>query len=214
MAAEQSQFSKVSKKLLYTISNILIGEDDIWSKGNPYDGYVFDELYEQLSNAGKYLGFSNILNEDVEFFAKFIEINDRMIERIDNGDKSFIESLVIPTAKEFRLNYSVLGSCTYSEYKYQDFSSYDETWVIDSAQQQRNDGNWDLYEGNDIGPIEYDNFVESDYSFDEVRPTPEKQRESLLSKMVMENTENVVESLDKETLMTLKKVIDSRLRLL
>ena len=61
---------------------------------------------------------------------------------------------------------------------------------------------------------DYENFEENDSSYDRVYPVPEKQKESLLSKMVIENTEDVVKSLDKETLMKLKSVIDSRLRLL
>lgn len=213
MAAEQSQFQNVSKKMLYTISNLLIEEDDAWTRGNPYESYGFDARYQELENVGKYLGLT-VAHEDVEFFAKFIEINDRMIERISNGDKSFIEQLIIPTAKEFRLEYTVWGTCTYTEDMYQDFSCYDNTWVIDSAQQQRDDGNWDLWDGVNESDIQYDNYEQSDYSFDKVIPKPKQQQESLLSKLVIENTENVVESLDKETLMKLKKVIDSRLRLL
>jgi len=213
MAAEQSQFQNVSKKMLYTISNLLIEEDDAWTQGNPYDSDGFDARYQELQNVGKYLGFT-VVHEDVEFFAKFIEINDRMIERITNGDKSFIDSLVIPTAKEFRLEYTVWGTCSYTDNMYQNFSSYDETWVIDSAEQQRNDGNWDLWDGVNVSDTEYENYEGSDYSFDRVKPKPKQQQESLLSKLVIENTENVVESLDKQTLMKLKSVIESRLRLL
>ena len=213
MAAEQSQFQNVSKKMLYTISNLLIEEDDAWTQGNPYESYGFDTRYLELQNVGKYLGFT-AAHEDVEFFAKFIEINDRMIERISNGDKSFIEQLVIPTAKEFRLEYTVWGTCSYTDNMYQDFSSYDETWVIDSAEQQRNDGNWDLWDGVNVSDTEYENYEQSDYSFERVKPKPKQQQESLLSKLVIENTENVVESLDKQTLMKLKSIIELRLRLL
>jgi hypothetical protein len=214
MATEQSKFSKVSKKLLYTISNLLIEEDSEWTDGNPYSSNIFDDRYGQLTNVGKYLGFSNILHEDVEFFAKFIEINEKIIEKISEGEKSLIDSLEIPMSNTFRLDYTVWGNCTYTEYLYFDFDSYDKSWVVDSAEQQRNDGNWDYYQGSQRVPTEYENFEESDYTFDEVYPTPEKQRESLLSKIVIENTEEVVKSLDKETLMNLKNLIESRIRLL
>jgi hypothetical protein len=85
-------------------------------------------------------------------------------------------------------------------------------WVKDSASQQRNDGNWNLYDGYELSVTEYNNFEESDESFDEVVPINEGVQESLLSRLVVENTSEVVSSLDKETLLKLKNIIDSRLR--
>jgi len=94
----------------------------------------------------------------------------------------------------------------------QNFDSYDMNWVEDSAQQQRNDGSWDLYNGIHLRDTTYDNFDESDHSFDEVLPVSENVKESLLSRLVVENTSEVVSSLDRQTLLKLKSIIDSRLR--
>jgi hypothetical protein len=94
----------------------------------------------------------------------------------------------------------------------QNFDSYDMNWVEDSAQQQRNDGSWDLYNGIHLIDTTYDNFDESDHSFDEVLPFSENVKESLLSRLVVENTSEVVSSLDRQTLLKLKSIIDSRLR--
>ena len=86
-------------------------------------------------------------------------------------------------------------------------------WVKDSAEQQRNDGNWDLYNGRSLRDTTYDNFEESDYSFDDVKPVSESSlKESLLDRLVLENTSEVVSSLDRQTLLKLKSIIDSRLR--
>jgi hypothetical protein len=86
-------------------------------------------------------------------------------------------------------------------------------WVQDSAEQQRNDGNWDLYNGNNLRDTTYDNFEESDYNFDNVQPVSESSlKESLLDRLVIENTSEVVSSLDRQTLLKLKSIIDSRLR--
>ena len=216
MAADQSQFSRLPKRQLVFISEKLIDED--FPIGNPYDN-DFDTAYNILEEVARYFSIS-ATHEDVEFFSKFLELNENIIadlfannrEQIKNV--ALIESLEIPFAKEYRLEYTVWGTCNYTEYLYQDFSAYDESWVKDSAQQQRNDGNWDYYDGVTMEPTDYENFEESDSSYDKVYPAPEKQKESLLSKMVIENTEDVVKSLDKETLMKLKSVIDSRLRLL
>jgi hypothetical protein len=98
----------------------------------------------------------------------------------------------------------------------QEFDCYDEEWVKDSATQQNNDGNWSMWEGRERRDTEYENFEENDYSFDgvyEVSKT-KTRNESLLGKLVLENTKDVVKSLDKKTLLELRRIIDSKLRLL
>ena len=83
-----------------------------------------------------------------EFFSKFLDINDRILAKImEKSDILSYEDLVIPTAQTYQLRYSVWGSCTYDDYMAQKFDSYDMDWVIDSAEQQRRDGNWDYYNG-------------------------------------------------------------------
>jgi hypothetical protein len=215
--AEQSQFSKIPKKHLVFIAEKLIDEE--FAVGNPYD-YNFDSLYDTLKQISKYFNIT-ASHEDVEFFAKFLQINDDLIADLfaNNGEqmknKELIEQLEIPVAKSYDLNYTVWGSCTYTDYKVHDFDSYDKDWVIDSAHQQRNDGNWDMWDGRDRGQTEYDNYEESDYSFDDVSDVNENPvQESLLSKLVIENTSEVVGSLDKKTLLELRRIIDSKLRLL
>jgi hypothetical protein len=218
MAAEQSQFSTLPKKQLILIAEKLVDED--FPTGNPYDS-DYDDNYGKLQNIARFFNVS-VSDEDVQFFAKFLEINDEIIaelfannkEQIKNKD--LIEQLEIPVAKSYDVRYSVWGSCTYDEYKAQYFDSYDKDWVIDSAKQQREDGNWDLYDGRDVRETTYDNFDESDYSFDDVYEVNDdktyKIRESLLDRLVVENTSEVVNSLDKQTLVKLKQIIDSRLR--
>jgi hypothetical protein len=94
----------------------------------------------------------------------------------------------------------------------QKFDSYDMDLVEDSAKQQRENGGWDLYDGYNVRETVYENFDESDYSFEEVRPVSESVKESLLDRLVLENTSEVVSSLDRQTLLKLKSIIDSRLR--
>lgn len=219
MGADQSQFSKLPKKQLVLIVDKLLDED--FPSGNPYGDYDYNKNYEALENIGRYFNIS-VVNEDVEFFAKFIEINDNIIseliannrEQINN--KELIEKLEIPIAKTYDLRYNVWGTCTYDEYLAQYFDSYDKDWVADSAKQQREDGNWDLYDGRNVRDTTYDNFDESDYSFDEVYEVNDdntyKIKESLLDRLVVENTSEVVNSLDKQTLIKLQQIINSRLR--
>lgn len=216
MAAEQSQFSRLPKKQLILIAEKLI--DESFPSGNPYNDGEFEEHYNNLSSIGKYFNI-NVNDEDVQFFAKFLEINDDLIADIfannsqEINNKELIEKLEIPVAKTYNLDYSTWGTCTYEEYLAQSFDSYDEDWVIDSANQQREDGNWDLYDGRNRGETTYDNFEESDHSFDRVYEVNDnKIKESLLDRLVLENTSEVVSSLDKQTLLKLKQIIESRLR--
>ena len=221
MASEQSQFSKLPKKQLVLIAEKLV--DESFPSGNPYNDGEFQEHYNNLSSIGKYFNI-NVNDEDVQFFAKFLEINDELIADIfannsqEINNKELIEQLEIPVAKTYDLRYSVWGTCTYDEYLAQYFDAYDKDWVADSAKQQREDGNWDLYDGRNIRETTYDNFDESDYSFDDVYEVNDdktyKIKESLLDRLVLENTSEVVSSLDKQTLLKLKQIIESRLRFL
>lgn len=218
MASEQSEFSKLPKKQLFLIAKKLIDED--FPTDNPYNDY--QESYNTLENIAKY--FNMVVNdEDVQFFVKFIYINDNLLAKIlDNPkDKSLIERLEIPVAKTYDLHYTVWGSCTFTEYLAQKFDSYDKNWVKDSADQQREDGNWDYYDGRKLREVEFDNFEESDNSYDEVYEVNDNKTintnfvsDSILDKLVIENTKDVVNSLDKETLIELRRIIDSKLRLI
>ena len=216
--AEQSQFSKLSKKQLVFICEKLVDED--FPIGNPYDS-DFDSAFNILQEVSKYFSLTST-HDDVEFFSKFLQINDDLIADLFANNKEemknreLFEQLVIPVAKSYNLNYSSWGSCSYTNYMVQEFDSYDVEWVKDSAQQQNSDGNWSMWEGRERRDTEYENFEESDYSFGDVYEVNENepQNESLLGKLVVENTRDVVKSLDKKTLLELRRIIDSKLRLL
>ncbi len=218
--AIQSQFSKLPKKQLVFIAEKLVDED--FPIGNPYDT-DFDSAEKILTEVANYFSLA-VTQEDVEFFSKFLEVNENIIAELFANNReqmrnsSLIEQLVIPVAKTYDLHYTTWGSCSYTEYKASYFDSYDKDWVTDSASQQRNDGNWDMWDGRDVRDTEYENFEESDSSYNHVYNVDDKQEtiysESILDKLVIENTKDVVNSLDKNTLIKLKSIIESRLRLL
>jgi hypothetical protein len=166
-------------------------------------------------------------DEDVQFFSKLLDINKDVVSELvaNNGerlkDKSLYEQLEIPEAKTYDLRYTVWGTCNYTEYLSQKFDSYDIDWVRAYANQQREDGNWDYYEGTNVRDTEYENFEESDSSYDNVYEVNDDDTtnfdvrgESMLDRLVIENTQDVVKSLDKKTLIKLKSIIESRLNLL
>ena len=216
--AEQSQFSKLSKIQLVSISVKLIDQD--FPIGNPYES-DYEDAYSILEEVSRYYSIE-VTNEDVEFFSKFLEINDEIIADLFANNKEqmknreLFEQLVIPVAKSYNMDYSSWGSCSYTNYMVQEFDSYDEEWVKDSAQQQQSDGNWSQWDGRERRDTEYENFQENDYSFDDVYEVNENkpQNESVLGRLVVENTRDVVKSLDKKTLLELRRIIDSKLRLL
>jgi hypothetical protein len=215
---EQSQFSRLPKKQLVFITEKLVDED--FPIGNPYTD-DFDSAYATLQEVSKYFSVEPT-HEDVEFFAKLLEINDEIIADLFANNKEqmknreLIEQLVIPVAKSYNMDYSSWGTCSYTNYMVQEFDCYDRDWVTDSASQQNSDGNWNMWEGQETSPTEYENFEDSDYSFGDVYEIDETKikTESILDRLVIENTSDVVKSLDKQTLIKLKSIIESRLRLL
>ena len=214
MRTSQSQFSRLPKKQLLFISEKLIDED--FPVGNPYDD-DFDKAYQILKMVSKYFSITAV-HDDVEFFSKFLEVNDDILANLfaNNGEqmknKELIEQLEVPVAKSYNLNYDVWGTCNYTEYKVQEFDCYDEEWVKYSAHQQRSDGNWDYWDGKDRRETEYDNFEENNSEFGDVYEIDEKPvQESLLSKLVLENTSDVISSLDRNTLIKLRNLINQKL---
>jgi hypothetical protein len=203
---------------LVFIAAKLVDED--FPIGNPYDD-DFDNAYDILQEVSRYFSIEAV-HEDVEFFSKFLEINDEIIADLFANNRKEMkntilhEQLVIPIAKSYNLDYRVWGTCSYTNYMTQEFDSYDEEWVKDSASQQNNDGSWNMWEGQERSETEYDNFEESDYDYEDVYEIDESKNrnESVLDKLVIENTSEVIGSLDKKTLIKLKSIIESRLRLL
>lgn len=218
--ATQSQFSKLSKKQLVFICEKLVDED--FPIGNPYET-DFDNAYNILKDVSKYFNIS-ATHEDVEFFSKLLEVNDQVIadlfanNRENMRNKELIDSLVIPVAKTFDLHYKTYGTCNFEEFMAQYFDCYDKDWVRDSANQQRNDGSWDFYDGRTTKETEYDSYEINDESYGHVYEVTEDYikdgsvNESILDKIVLENTKDVVKSLDKQTLLKLKTIIELRLR--
>jgi len=211
--AEQSQFSRLPKKQLVLISEKLV--DNNFESNQPYRDY--DSDFKTLEDIAKYFSIG-IVDDDYQFFCKFIEINDEALSIIfgmdtkDDEYKQILDSLIIPIAKDYSIEYAVDGSCTYTEYYNDKISAYDKNWVEDMIQQLRDGGNWDYYNGS-LENTEYENYESHDFTIENVKEIGnDNVTESLLSKLVLENTQGVVSSLDKETLLKLKKIIDSRLR--
>jgi hypothetical protein len=220
--AIQSQFSKLSKKQLVFICEKLIDEE--FPIGNPYEN-DFDSAFSTLESISKYFNIS-IDIEDVEFFSKLLEINEDLVaelfanNRENIKNKELIDRLIIPKAEAYKLNYEIYGTCSFTEYKSQEFDSYDKYWVKDTAEQRRQDGSWDFWDGYDREVTDYENYQVDGETYGHVYKVEYKEKkdnfvsDSILDKLVIENTENVISSLDRQTLLKLKSIIDSNLGLI
>jgi hypothetical protein len=209
--ADQSTFSRLPKKQLVFIANKLIENGFEWDNIT----YNYEDIYDDnetiLKNISLYFGES-VVEEDVQFFIKFLEINSGLLSRIiKNNDKSMIEQLIIPQPKDYLVEYTTQGSCTFIEYYETRFSSYDKDWVIDSLNMQRNNGDWDVYSGL-LKDTQYDNFETQDWEIDAVKDSPNNIQESRNPRKLLENTEKLIPKLDKDTLVSLKFLIDKHLR--
>lgn len=216
--SEQSKLSKFSLKQLVFISEKLLGDD--FEFENPYDDY--DGNFKKVTDTLRYFNF-DVVDLDMEFISKFIYINENLLQEIiQNGPNSEkYEKLKIPQAKTYDLHYTVWGSCTYTDYFAQNFDSYDKKWVRDSAEQQRADGNWDLYDGRMVRKTEYDNCEESDNSYDEIYEVNDDKtintnfvsdsKKDLFSKLVVENTKELINKIDRESLVLLRNLINKKL---
>ena len=203
--AEQSHFSTQPKRLLGRISKELI--DKGFDASDPYDDYY--DNFKIMEKVFRFFGYEAV-DEDYQFFCKFIKDNDDLLSEIfETKDASLYDGLSIPIAQEYKIKYTIDGSCSFTEFYSDTVSCYDEDWVESMLYNSNSKGTWDFYEGN-LYNTAYDNYETSDFSINEVKPAVTESK-SLLSRLVIENTSDVVSSLDKETLYELKRIIDSRL---
>jgi len=206
MSADQSQFSNQPKKILYTITQKLISDDF----DEDYSADTYDNNQTILSNISRMFNIDVVDDIDIQFFTKFIKINRRLISEIsETKDKSLIDKLVIPIAKTYEMLYNTWGSCTYEEFLKQEVDSYDEEWVRISILRDESDGYWNTYEGSQYSEPQYDNYEESGWAIESVHESNENIQENNFKK-----TTKVISSMDKKSLLELKNIIDSRLRLL
>jgi hypothetical protein len=208
--ADQSTFSRFPKKQLVFIANKLIEDGFEWDDITHNYEDIYDSNEDILKQVSTYFNES-VVEEDVQFFIKFLEINSGLLSRISNGDKSIIEQLIIPQPKDYLVKYTSQGSCTYIEYYETLFSCYDKDWVRDSLYLQRNNDDWDIYSGV-LKDTEYDNFEMNDWEIDIVKDAPNNLQESRNPRKLLENTEKLIPKLDKDTLVSLKFLIDKQLR--
>jgi hypothetical protein len=202
---EVSEFSKLPKKRLVMICEKLI--DDEFEVNIHKSPYYFNYNIKILEDVSKYFSIS-VSDIDLEFIYKFLLDNDELLSEIfDTKNMSLSENLIIPTPKEFSVDYQSSGRCRFTEYYKETWSSYDKDWVIDSMNSEREDGNWDLYNGMNQD-TEYEDFEVYDFEFGDVEEIRPKNK---MTESKIEKGETPIDSMDKKTLLKLRGLIDYRL---
>ena len=205
MAAEQSILSKYPLNFLVNFTKKLL------DKGFDKELYNhYETNRKHLASMMKYLD-AKPADLDLQFMAEFIDSNENILDEIfETNDKTLIPKLIIPQAQEYRIEYTLDGSCSFTELYHDKISCYSQWWVEDSLNEQRMLGEWEDYNGTLIR-TDYDNYETSDFTFEKYSLLGESSKKSILDKLVLENTAEVISSLDTHTLIELKKIIDSRL---
>jgi len=202
-----SVLSKQPLKVLLTLSKLLV--EDGFNYQNPWD-YVDDNM-ETLKSSGSWLGES--LNEDdMEFISAFIIENLKTIlSSIHNEltNSEAVERMFIPQKKKFKAYYEIWGSASLTEKYKTIWESYYKEWVNDSLRYSYNDGSWDYYDG-DYLEHETDDFEPDNFDITYVEKLREGKK-PILDRLVVENTKDLLENLDRETLVKLRNLINEKL---
>ena len=209
----ESQLYKLPNKVLCEIAKVCLEND--YDFEDPYIiGY--DQSLEIVEDASRWVGLGTIESIDIEFVAKFISLNENLLRSWIDGEKKFDEissELVKPRPKKYMVYYSSKGRGYITQKYSTDWTSYDQDWIDESMQELNSIGDWSYYDGDYHG-TEVDDFDENSLDVDEIEEVKEGYNESILNKLVVENTSEVINSLDKKTLLELRKLIDSKLRIL
>jgi hypothetical protein len=202
---EISEFSKLPKKRLVMICEKLI--DDEFEVNIHKSPYYFNFNIKILENISKYFSIS-VSDIDLEFIYKFMLVNDELLSEIfETKNMSLSENLIIPTPKEFLVDYESSGRCRFIEKYEETWSSYDEDWVIDSMNRAREDGNWDLYDGRNQD-TDYEDYEVYDFEFGDVEEIRPKNK---ITESKIQKGKTPIDSMDKKTLLKLRGLIDYRL---
>ena len=209
MEIDESVFSKKNPEMLLFIIKQLTEKG--FDFENPYN--EFDENYLILEKLCKLLGIDSLSYRDVEFISKFMTNNSELIQKIfETKDKSLLSQLEYPKNKMFKVQYEIYSTQYIVEIYTVDWDSYDKNFVRSSLIKTSNDGNFDEWTGpllrTDVLDSEVSEWVIND---DDITEINTEKTESILDRLVIENTSSVINSLDRNTLINLRNIINSRL---
>jgi hypothetical protein len=208
-----SELENLNPKHLVYVAQKMI--DEGFSAKNPYDEY--DTLSSDLSEAVKYFGIKDISRLDMEFLASFISVNDEVLSQLFDSETQNKQDLYrqLETPKPEKYTYNVLASghgYVIETYKHTELT-YNPEWIPTMVDALRyNSDEFEYYNG-ELTDTLVEDFEVNNLEIDDVFRVMSQSslKESILKRLVIENTESMVDSLDFQTLIELKRIIEKKL---
>lgn len=174
----------------------------------------FDDEYEsinKISNITSWIG-EKMNMDDAEFMAAFMKENEELIEQLENKEISIQEAseiATVPELKKFKMFYEIWGPATLTEKYSTTWESYFESWAKKSLRYSYNEGEFDYFQG-DYDSHETDNYEPDNFDITYVQSLDETKK-PILDKLVVENTKELIDNLDRDTLIQLRNLIIQKL---
>jgi hypothetical protein len=208
-----SELENLNPKHLVYLAQKMI--DEGFSGKNPYDEY--DTLSADLLDAVKYFGMKYVTRLDIEFLASFINVNDEILAQLFDSEtqnkQELYRQLEIPKPEKYTYNIIASGHGYVTEtYKHTELT-YNPEWIPTMVDALRyNSDEFEYYDGDLINTF-VDEFEVTNLEVDDVFRVMNQNslKESILKRLVIENTESMIDSLDFQTLIDLKRIIDKKL---
>jgi hypothetical protein len=208
-----SELENLNPKHLVYLAQKMI--DEGFSAKNPYDEY--DTLSADLLESVKYFGIKYISRLDMEFLASFISLNDEVLSQLFDSEtqnkQELYRQLEIPNPEKYTYDVIASGHGYVTEtYKHTELT-YNPEWIPTMVDALRyNSDDFEYYDGELIDTL-VDEFEVTNLEVEDISRvmTQTSLKESILKRLVVENTESMIDSLDFQTLIDLKRIIDKKL---
>jgi hypothetical protein len=210
---EPSQLENLHPKHLVYIAQKMI--DEGFSVQNPYE--EFDVVANELTEMVKYFGVKDISRIDIEFLASFINVNDEVLSQLfdskTQNKQELYSKLEIPKPEKYTYDVVVTGHGYVTEiYKHTDLT-YNPEWIPTMVDELRyNSDEFEYYDGELTNTL-VEEFEVNNLEVDDIFRVMSQSsvKESILKRLVIENTESMIDSLDFQTLIELKRIIEKKL---
>ena len=208
-----SQLENLNPKHLVYIAQKMI--DEGFSGQNPYDEY--ETLSSDLSEIVKYFGIKYISRLDIEFLALFINVNDEVLSQLFDSEtqnkQELYRQLEIPKPEKYTYDVMATGHGYVTEtYKHTELT-YNPEWIPTMVDALRyNSDEFEYYDG-ELTDTLVEDFEVTNLEVDDIFRVMSQTslKESILKRLVIENTESMIDSLDFQTLIELKRIIEKKL---
>jgi hypothetical protein len=208
-----SELENLNPKHLVYLAQKMI--DAGFSGKNPYDEY--DTLSADLLEAVKYFGIKNISRLDMEFLASFIDLNDEVLSQLFDSEtqnkQELYRQLEIPKPEKYTYDVMATGHGYVTEtYKHTELT-YNPEWIPIMVDALRyNSDEFEYYDG-ELTDTLVEEFEVTGLEVDDIFRVMSQSsvKESILKRLVIENTESMIDSLDFQTLIELKRIIEKKL---